>query len=130
MRLTQDIIRKMIKEAIDSYDHEGDMAKRQMYKTARDASQILQMIQPGDNYPAWLQSKMTKVADYIGVIKNYLEYDHVMGEELTKKQIKGRDDDAKEIMKSTKKQYGDEDGERAAYAIATNIQKEKAKKKK
>ena len=54
-----------------------------------------------------------------------------MGEaKLTKKQIKGRDDDAKEIMKSTKKQYGKEEGERAAYAIATNIQKEKAKKKK
>lgn len=84
MRLTKDIIRKMIKEAIDSHDHEGDMAKRQMYKTARDASQILQMIQPGDNYPAWLQSKMTKVADYIGVIKNYLEYDHVVGEKLDK----------------------------------------------
>ena len=45
------------------------MAKRQTYKTARDASQVFQMIQPGDNYPAWLQSKMTKVADYIGVIK-------------------------------------------------------------
>jgi len=113
----------------EAHDHEDDMAKRQMYKTARDASQVFDMIRPGDNYPAWLQSKMTKVADYIGVIKNYLEYDHVMGEDLTKKQIKGRDDDAKSIMKSTKKQYGKEEGESAAYAIATNIQKEKAKKK-
>ena len=130
MRLTQDIIRKMIKEAIDSYDHEGDMAKRQMYKTARDASQILQMIQPGDNYPAWLQSKMTKVADYIGVIKNYLEYDHVMGEELTKKQIEDRNDDAESIKDSTIDQYGEKEGTSAAFAIATNIQKAKAKKKK
>tara|TARA_R100000231_G_scaffold46832_1_gene40274 strand:- start:28 stop:423 length:396 start_codon:yes stop_codon:yes gene_type:complete len=130
MRLTKDIIRKMIKEAIDSHDHEGDMAKRQMYKTARDASQILQMIQPGDNYPAWLQSKMTKVADYIGVIKNYLEYDHVMGEELTKKQIEDRNDDAESIKKSTIAQYGKDKGTDAAFAIATNIQKAKAKKKK
>jgi hypothetical protein len=130
MRLTKDIIRKMIKEAIDSHDHEGDMAKRQMYKTARDASQILQMIQPGDNYPAWLQSKMTKVADYIGVIKNYLEYDHVMGEELTKKQIEDRNDDAESIKKSTIDQYGEKEGTSAAFAIATNIQKAKAKKKK
>jgi hypothetical protein len=126
MRLTQDIIRKLIKEALnaqeredkinsivrlmsnlddgdvnyimtnvknqlnrqedmqEAHDHEDDMAKRQMYKTARDASQVFQMIQPGDNYPAWLQSKMTKVADYIGVIKNYLEYDHVVGEKLDK----------------------------------------------
>jgi len=50
MRLTKDIIRKMIKEAIDSRDHEGDMAKRQMYKTARDASQCFPDI---TNDSAW-----------------------------------------------------------------------------
>lgn len=109
MRLTKDIIRKMIKEAIDSHDHESDMAKRQMYKTARDATQILQMIQPGDNYPAWLQSKMTKVADYIGVIKNYLEYDHVMGEKLDKDATAGdyvkdfEDSDAEQFQGKSKK---------------------------
>ena len=41
-----------------TYDHEDDMAKRQMYKTARDATQVLSMIRPGENYPAWLQSKI------------------------------------------------------------------------
>jgi len=115
----------------DHEDHEGSMAKRQMFKTAMYSKAILDMIDDGEEFPAWIQSKMTKIADYIGAVKHYLEYDHVMGEaKLTKKQIKGRDDDAKEIMKSTKKQYGKEEGERAAYAIATNIQKEKAKKKK
>ena len=111
-------------------DHEDSMAKRQMFKTAEYATAIFDMIQDGEEFPAWIQSKMTKIADYIGAVKHYLEYDHVMGEaKLTKKQIKGRDDDAKSIMKSTKKQYGKEEGESAAYAIATNIQKEKAKKK-
>jgi len=112
-----------------SDDHEGNMAKRQMFKTAEYAAEIFDNIQDGDEFPAWIQSKMTKIADYIGAVKHYLEYDHVMEEDLTKKQIKGRDDDAKSIMKSTKKQYGKEEGESAAYAIATNIQKEKAKKK-
>jgi len=113
-----------------SDDHEGNMAKRQMFKTAEYATVIFDMIQDGDEFPAWIQSKMTKIADYIGAVKHYLEYDHVMGEaKLTKKQVKGRDDDAKSIMKSTKKQYGKEEGESAAYAIATNIQKEKTKKK-
>tara|TARA_R100001509_G_scaffold165687_1_gene148906 strand:- start:683 stop:1297 length:615 start_codon:yes stop_codon:yes gene_type:complete len=112
-------------------DHEGSMAKRQMFKTAEYAAEIFDNIHDDDEFPAWIQSKMTKIADYIGVVKHYLEYDHVMGEaKLTKKQIKGRDDDAKEIMKSTIKQYGKEEGTDAAYAIATNIQKEKAKKKK
>ena len=103
-----------------SEDHEGNMAKRQMFKTAEYAAEIFDNIQDGDEFPAWIQSKMTKIADYIGAVKHYLEYDHVMGEDLTKKQIKGRDDDAKSIMKSTKKQYGKEEGESAAYAIATN----------
>ena len=112
-------------------DHEGNMAKRQMFKTAEYATEIFDNIHDDDVFPAWIQSKMTKIADYISVVKHYLEYDHVMGEaKLTKKQIKRRDDDAKTIMKSTKKQYGKEEGESAAYAIATNIQKEKAKKKK
>ena len=62
------------------------------------------------------------------IIKEEID-DYIMGEtKLTKKQVKGRDDDAKEIMKNTKKQYGEEEGEDAAYAIATNIQKAKAKK--
>ena len=82
----------------EAHDHEDDMAKRQMYKTARDASQVFDMIRPGDNYPAWLQSKMTKVADYIGVIKNYLEYDHVVGErKLTKAEEEKREEIAKAI---------------------------------
>ena len=49
---------------------------------------------------------------------------------LTKAQIKGRDEDAEAIKKSTIDQYGKKKGTDAAYAIATNIQKAKAKKKK
>ena len=45
-------------------------------------------------------------------------------EKLTKPQIKDRDKRAKKIMKSTKKQYGKEEGEDIAYAIATNQVKE------
>ncbi len=87
----------------EAHDHEDDMAKRQMYKTARDASQVFQMIRSGDNYPAWLQSKMTKVADYIGVIKNYLEYDHVVGEKLDKDATAG--DYVKDFRKSDAPQF-------------------------
>jgi len=91
------------KQFTEAHDHEDDMAKRQMYKTARDASQVFEMIQSGDNYPAWLQSKMTKVADYIGVIKNYLEYDHVVGEELDKDADAG--DYVKDFRKSDAPQF-------------------------
>jgi hypothetical protein len=102
MKLSQDIIRKLIKEEItemcgdmqsvdmsvdpthDDEDHEGSMAKRQMFKTAEYATIIFDMLDDNEELPAWIQSKLTKVADYIGVVKHYLEYDHVMGEKLDK----------------------------------------------
>ncbi len=65
-----------------SEDHEGSMAKRQMFKTAMYSKAILDMIDDGEEFPAWVQSKMTKIADYIGAVKHYLEYDEVMGEKL------------------------------------------------
>jgi hypothetical protein len=105
MKLSKDIIRQLIKEEIDEMcaakppmqpqvaavphqdhdeDHEGNMAKRQMFKTYEYAADVYNMIQDGDEFPAWIQSKMTKIADYIGAVKHYLEYDHVMGEKLDK----------------------------------------------
>lgn len=68
----------------DDKDHEGSMAKRQMFKTAMDSKAILDMIEDGQEFPAWIQSKMTKIADYIGSVKNYLEYEEVVGESTTR----------------------------------------------
>ena len=62
----------------DDEDHEGSMAKRQMFKTAEYATIIFDMLDDDEELPAWIQSKLTKVADYIGVVKHYLEYDKVM----------------------------------------------------
>ena len=84
-------------------DHEGNMAKRQMFKTAEYAAEIFDNIQDGDEFPAWIQSKMTKVADYIGAVKHYLEYDHVMGEKLDKDADAG--DYVKDFRKSDAPQF-------------------------
>ena len=92
-----------------SDDHEGNMAKRQMFKTAEYAAEIFDNIQDGDEFPAWIQSKMTKIADYIGAVKHYLEYDHVMGEKLDKNSTAGeyvddfRDSDAPQFKGKSKK---------------------------
>ena len=62
----------------DSEDHEGSMAKRQMFKTAEYAAIIFDMLHDDEELPAWIQSKLTKIADYIGVVKHYLEYDKMV----------------------------------------------------
>ncbi len=127
MKLSQDIIRKLIKEEItemcgdmqsvdmsvdpthDDEDHEGSMAKRQMFKTAEYATIIFDMLDDNEELPAWIQSKLTKVADYIGVVKHYLEYDHVMGEKLDKDADAGdyvkdfQDSDAPQFKGKSKK---------------------------
>jgi hypothetical protein len=87
----------------DDDDHEGNMAKRQMFKTAQYAVEIFDNIHDDDVFPAWIQSKMTKIADYIGVVKHYLEYDHVMGEKLDKDATAG--DYVKDFRKSDAPQF-------------------------
>jgi len=109
MKLSQDIIRQLIKEEINEMcgdmqsvdmsvdhaddDHEGSMAKRQMFKTAQYAADIFDMIEDGQEFPAWIQSKMTKIADYIGAVKHYLEYDEVMDVPGNRKEKKWSDAD-------------------------------------
>ena len=54
------------------YDQEGDMAKTQL-KTMMDAAQELyDMMGDDDNLPEWVQSKITKAADYIDTAADYV----------------------------------------------------------
>ena len=127
MKITPEVLRTLIKEEIaeacgdtqaidmgvdpthDKEDHEGSMAKRQMFKTAEYATIIFDMLDDDEKLPAWIQSKLTKVADYIGVVKHYLEYDHVMGEKLDKDADAGdyvkdfQDSDAPQFKGKSKK---------------------------
>ena len=58
-------------------DHEGRMAKSQLYKMAKYSGELMGMMGDHDQLPAWVQSKITKAADYLGAVKHYLEYDRV-----------------------------------------------------
>ena len=52
---------------------ESDMAKSQLHKTAKYSIELLQMIKDGQQLDAWVQAKLTKVADYMDAVKHYLE---------------------------------------------------------
>ena len=120
MKLDKSLLRMIIKEQTDemcgpdhmmkpqmdmhhSDDHEADMGRRQMFKTANYAVDIYEMMDDNEDYPAWIQSKLTKIADYIGVVKHYLEYDHVMGEKLDRDATAG--DYVKDFRKSKAPQF-------------------------
>ena len=52
---------------------DSDMAKIQLLQVADYAQKLLEMIDDGQELDAWIQAKITKVADYIGTVKHYLE---------------------------------------------------------
>ena len=59
-------------------DHEGKMAKSQLERSMKYSKMIYNMIQnvdkgKGVEFPAWVQSKLTKAEDYLQSVFNYLD---------------------------------------------------------
>jgi hypothetical protein len=54
------------------YDYEGDMAKTQLKGIIRNAQELHDMLQPADNLPEWVQSKITMAADYVQTATDYM----------------------------------------------------------
>ena len=55
------------------------MAKSQLFRAAKYAQEIMDNISDDDELEAWVQSKITKAADYLGAVKHYLEYEYRTG---------------------------------------------------
>lgn len=55
------------------YDYEGDMAISQLRSIIRNATQLLDQLEPTTNLPEWLQSKITLAQDYISTANNYMQ---------------------------------------------------------
>ena len=58
---------------------ESSMAKSQLYSTAKYAIELMKMIEDGEQLDAWVQSKITKAADYIDAVKHYMEGEKALG---------------------------------------------------
>jgi hypothetical protein len=63
-------------------DHEAKMARAELYKLAQYSAKLFKMINENDELDGWVQSKITKAADYISSVYHYLEY-----EQMAKSQI-------------------------------------------
>tara|TARA_R110002073_G_scaffold311251_1_gene482257 strand:+ start:330 stop:836 length:507 start_codon:yes stop_codon:yes gene_type:complete len=61
----------------DHHDHEGKMAKSQLYRTSKMAHMIFQIIEDDDQLPSWVQSKITKASDYLQSVFSYLDYEEL-----------------------------------------------------
>ena len=54
------------------YDHEGEMAKSQLYSMINNSKQIISMLEDNTNLPEWVQSKLTLAHDYVSTVSDYL----------------------------------------------------------
>ena len=69
-------------------DHEGSMAKSQLERSKKYAMMIYKIIQNVDKdgdgeveFPAWVQSKLTKAEDYLQSVYNYLDGKDGLGDD-------------------------------------------------
>lgn len=65
---------EIMEGVLDDTDDDGWMAKSELYKLAKYAITLHGMIQDNENLEPWVQSKITKAADYISTVKHYMEY--------------------------------------------------------
>ena len=65
-----------LRENLDNdVDKEGQMAKSQLMRTMRNAEAITMSLADNEQLEGWVQSKITKSADYLQAVANYLETD-------------------------------------------------------
>ena len=56
----------------EEYDREGSMAKTQLRGVLADAEHMIGMFDDEENLPEWVQSKITKAADYLNTAHRYM----------------------------------------------------------
>jgi hypothetical protein len=63
-------------------DHEASMAKGELYNVVKNAKELFHMIQDGENLEGWVASKITKAADYINTVHDYMMYEKQYNESM------------------------------------------------
>ena len=76
-RLTEIIIQEceMAHEPMPmDFDEEGAMAKRQLHDMEKYAGELGAMLTDETQLESWVQAKLTKAADYLKTVKDYVQY--------------------------------------------------------
>lgn len=58
-------------------DYEGEMARGELKSLIANAQELLKMLGEDAEIEAWVQSKITKAADYVSSVRNYMVGDSV-----------------------------------------------------
>ena len=80
MKISKERLLEIITEECEMHghggfvDHEGEMAKRQLYDMERYARELSEMLTDTTQLESWVQAKLTKAADYLKTVKHYVAY--------------------------------------------------------
>lgn len=100
-------------------DHEGAMAKADLYKLANYSLKLFKKMDDSAQLESWVQAKITKAADYIASVYHYMEYEMKFSEfgaklensemysESQKAELKNKLMEAKSAIKELKKQQAE-----------------------
>ena len=104
MKNPETIIRGIMHEAAMTSsgvegDYEGDMARGELHAIISNAQDLLNQMGEKSELEAWVQSKITKAADYISSVRNYMQgqqhrmqssgmHDQLVAEEKKSNEIK------------------------------------------
>ena len=59
---------------------ESKMAKGNLWQLTQDSAEVYDLMGDNVDLPEWVEAKLTKAADYVLMVKNYLSYKDVEGE--------------------------------------------------
>ena len=90
-------------------DHEVQMARAQLYKIGKYAIKLHEMLKgvsEQEGLEGWVQSKITKAADYMGAVYHHMDYENAFEAVKEAKQQEADVDESGIMYKAGVKKYG------------------------
>jgi len=90
-------------------DHEVQMARAELYKVAKYAIKMHEMlkgVEEREGLEGWVQSKITKAADYMSSVYHHMDYEQKFDEVAESKKNEGDVDESGIMYKAGVKKYG------------------------
>ena len=101
-------------------DHEASMAKGELYNVVKNAKELFHMIKDGENLEGWVASKITRAADYINSVHDYMMYEKQYNESMNEV---GDTKRGQKLINKVHKRASDRLGKAVANGDAKNAKK-------
>jgi hypothetical protein len=84
----------------EEYDYEGYMVRTQLRRIASQAQELLMLTKDEEQFPAWMQSKMTLASEYIDGFYDFYKYSDYSIITTTELEDSEESDDTEDMMES------------------------------